>query len=313
MSKSRLPGFFIGGAMKSGTSTLHYLLDRHPDAYLPKRELHFFSMDDVGQHPELAGRSAATWVRPHYERDFDTNLAWYAGHFAAAGPEQLTGEHATVYLSSPRAAARIADMLPDARLIFLLRDPVQRALSHYWHMVRSGRAIHGFEKTLRVAPHTILTRSFYREGLEHYLRYFPRDHILVLIFEEFINDISSEFRRVERFLSLPHALDLTGLPLHRHPGEAPRFPRLRLLENRVLRDATTPPPPGPESDTQPPRSQRVALRIAQALRVANPQVPRYPQPRPETVAYLQEIFARENAGLSGLIGVDVERYWPYMK
>jgi hypothetical protein len=309
----RLPDFFIGGAMKSGTSTLHFLLDRHPAVFMPEQELHFFSLDDIVQHPELVGRAPAGWARPDYERDFDANLAWYAAAFAAARPDQVVGEHSTAYLASPRVAPRIARLLPRARLIFLLRDPVRRAVSHYWHMVRSGRAIHGFEKTLRYAPHTILTRGFYREGLEGFFRHFPRDQILVLIFEEFVADVPAAFRKVEEFLRLPHALEVQGLRVHQHRGDAPAWPRLRLLQNRMLRGATTRSVAGPAGqDSVPGRAHALALRLDAALRAANPPARRYPEARAETVAFLQDVFARENAGLAELIGLDVARYWTYM-
>lgn len=314
MTAPRLPDFFIGGAMKSGTSTLHFLLDRHPDVFMPRQELHFFSMDDIVQHPELVGRTPAGWARPDYERDFDANLAWYASAFAAARPEQLVGEHSTAYLASPRVAPRIARLLPRARMIFLLRDPVRRAVSHYWHMVRSGRAIHGFETTLRYAPHTILTRGFYRDGLEGFFRLFPRDQILVLIFEEFVADVPAALRKVEAFLGLGSPLDVSGLRLHQHRGDAPLWPRLRLLQNRLLRGATIRPVAGPlQGGPVPGRLHALVMRLEAALRAANPPARRYPEPRPETVAFLQDVFARENAGLAGLIGVDLARYWPYME
>lgn len=314
MTAPRLPDFFIGGAMKSGTSTLHFLLDRHPDVFMPRQELHFFSLDDIVQHPELVGRAPAGWARPDYERDFDANLAWYASAFAAARPDQFVGEHSTAYLASPRVGPRIARLLPHARLIFLLRDPVRRAVSHYWHMVRSGRAIHSFEKTLRYAPHTILTRGFYRDGLEVFYRHFPRDQIRVLIFEQFVADVPAALRTVEEFLGLRSRLDVSGLRLHQHRGDAPLWPRLRLLQNRILRGATIRPVAGPAAEAAAPgRLQALALRLDAALRAANPPARRYPEPRPETLAFLRDVFARENAGLADLIGVDVARWWPYMK
>ena len=314
MTETRLPDFFIGGAMKSGTSTLHFLLASHPDVYMPRQELHFFSLDDIVQHPELAGRSPRDWARPDYERDFDSNLAWYEAQFTGARPDQLVGEHSTAYLASPRVAPRIARLLPRARLIFLLRDPVRRALSHYWHMVRAGRAIHTFENSLRYAPHTMLSRGFYREALEGFFRHFPREQIHVQIFEEFVADVPAAFRKVEAFLELRDALDVNGLSVHQHRGDAPLWPRLRLLQNRLLRGATTRHTAGPPArDAQPGSPRTLARRIDAALRAANPTVRRYPDARPETVAFLQDLFARENAGLAELIGQDVTRYWPYME
>jgi hypothetical protein len=309
-----LPDFIIGGAMKSGTSTLRYLLRRHPEVFLPDHEIHFFSLDDIVQHPDFVGPVNGTWIERDYERDFARNLAWYTAHFSPARAEQIVGEDSTVYLASSRAAERIRRLVPDVRLIFLLRDPVARAYSHYWHQVRSGRATRSFENTLRYQPHAILTRGFYRAQLEAYLRHFPRAQIKVLLFERFVADVQGGLDEVTRFLGLRASVDVTGLVTHQHRGDAPRSPRLRLLQNRLLHPAAAagmlPDLPGGPAPRLPPMA-RLAVRVDGYLQRLNPFDRSYPPMGARVRSFLEALFARENAGLSELIGLDVKSSWPY--
>ena len=102
----RLPDFLVLGAQKGGTTTLQQLLSQHPGIFLPpKKEVHYFS-----KH----------WEQP---------TAWYAAHYVDADPKQRCGDITPYYLFHPEAPKRIHSLLPDAQLIVLLRDPVERALS----------------------------------------------------------------------------------------------------------------------------------------------------------------------------------------
>ncbi len=115
----RLPDFIILGAQRAGTSSLYYYLSQHPQI-LPavRKELHFF--DD------------------HYRR----GLGWYRSQFPTRGARgTITGEATPYYLSHPHAPARIQRLLPQARLIVLLRNPVERAISHYFFEVSHQREV----------------------------------------------------------------------------------------------------------------------------------------------------------------------------
>ena len=102
----RLPDFLGVGVQKGGTTTLQKLLEQHPGAFLPAaKELHYFSL--------------------HYAR----GESWYRQQFAAASPGQRNGEITPYYLFHPEASKRIQSLLPQVRLVVLLRDPVQRTLS----------------------------------------------------------------------------------------------------------------------------------------------------------------------------------------
>jgi Sulfotransferase family len=126
-----LPSFLIIGAMKCGTSALHRYLSVHPEVAISEpKELKFF----VGPAsiPSYAG--SWSWQRGNWHR----GTAWHKRHFAAHA--RARGEAPPAYTSPsfPEAAGRIARVVPDARLLYLVRDPMARAVSQYWHPMPTG-------------------------------------------------------------------------------------------------------------------------------------------------------------------------------
>jgi hypothetical protein len=193
------PDFLILGCQKGGTTTLHDLLTRH-SRVLPAavKEVQFFSL--------------------HYQHGWD----WYAQQFSEA-PLGLTGEATPYYLFHPLAAERIAHHCPKARLIVLLRDPVQRSLSQVFHAKRLGFEPMDLEQALAAEParlagaeaclargerhlshqeHSYLSRSRYGPQLERYARLFPAEQLLVLRSEAFFADPADTTALVWRFLGL---------------------------------------------------------------------------------------------------------------
>ncbi len=221
----RLPDFLIGGAQKSGTTTLHRLLERHPQIFLPPRpqELDFFDREES------------------YARGLD----WYRAHFATATERhRALGQTSTHYLYESEAAARIARDLPAAKLIFILRDPTERAWSHYWHTVKYGLETADFAAALAREPRrrlhgaderryfSYLDRGFYARQLEPYLERFPRPRILVLLTEELAGEPGAIVDRCCDFLGVePYSLQLPSAALERRWNAArqPRWPRLQRL------------------------------------------------------------------------------------
>jgi hypothetical protein len=308
LQSPRLPDFIIGGAMKCGTSTLHQMLGELPDVFIPDAEIYFFSIDDIEQHPEFFLAADGTWV----DRDFDARhaeyLAWYASFFAAAPPHAKLGEDSTSYLHSARCASRIRATLPDVRLIFLLRDPAARTYSHYWHLVRTGRATEAFEGTLRHSPGTLFQRSHYREQVTRYLDVFPREQLMFALFEDLVADPQAVLRDAIRFIGLQPPGMLPGAA-HRNPARVPRSIRLQLLRNRLFRDRVANRfrghVPGSERRTGAGESA-VRGRFA----AVNLRTDRRPPPmRADTHRFLNDLFRRENDGLAQLIGHDLDRLW----
>jgi hypothetical protein len=202
-----LPNFLILGAQKAGTTALYAYLRWHPQVTGPSfKEVSFFDR--------------------HYAR----GERWYRAHFPARRREAI-GEASPSYLLHPLAPERVAGVLPDARLIALLRNPVDRAFSHYQHEVALGREPLSFEDALAAEDerlrgevermlrdptyfshawwnYTYAARGRYAEQLERWYAAFPRERLLVLLTEELAQDPGATYRRVLDFLGLePHALD----------------------------------------------------------------------------------------------------------
>ena len=196
-----LPQFLGLGVQKGGTTTLQLLLEQHPQVWLPpKKELHYFSL--------------------HYAR----GAQWYSDCFKEAKAKQCCGEITPYYIFHPHAPGRIADLLPHARLIVLLRDPVERCLSQYFHSCRWGLESLGLEEALAaeddrlseaelmLAPagathrshqeHSYLARSCYAEQLARYEQRFPLEQMLVLRSEDLFEQGPQVWERVQTFLQL---------------------------------------------------------------------------------------------------------------
>lgn len=308
----RFPDFIIAGAMKSGTTSLHAILADDPRIYIPNPEIFFFDMDDPTQHAEFWYRVGDHWLSQPYLPQDERTLRWYSRFFEQAKADQLVGEDSTTYLASANAPGRIAEFLPDVKVILLLRDPASRTYSHYWHLVRTGRAIYGFEETLRYGQGSLIQRSLYKPQIEQFRAHFDPDHLLILVFEEFIQDMKASVSRVYQFLGLGEPPDLNLSTTHRNEALVPRWPRLQLWRNWLLRRyadrfyathlLNVPP--------QPARRFPVMRLAHHAHRLVNPLRPRRPPPMdPVTRRLLNDLFARENEGLSELIGIDVNEYW----
>jgi hypothetical protein len=201
----RLPDFLIVGETKCGSTTLWELLRRHPQVFLPERkEIHFFS--SYSEH-RAVGR---------LERD---GLDPYRALFAGAQPGQRCGEATPSYLFDEGACERIRSVLPEVRLLAIVREPVARTWSHYWHQVRAGRERLGFEAALaaevgRIGAGDVDARSHYSyqargryvESLLRYAGCFSRAQLCVVFLEELRSDPRAVLARVCAHLGLDPAL-----------------------------------------------------------------------------------------------------------
>ncbi|MCC5897964.1 MAG: sulfotransferase [Phormidium sp. BM_Day4_Bin.17] len=187
--------FTVIGAQKTGTSSLYYYLEEHPDIALSiKKELHFWSL--------------------HYQKGKD----WYLSHFLPIpeGKSWVTGEASPTYLNSPKAAERMYRAFPEMKLIVLLRNPVDRAISHYHHWVRFKKEFRPLEVALNEQLNNLpdwddelairnhyIARSCYSQFLPRWLNYFPRKNFLVLASEAFQAERSQVLQDIHSFLEIP--------------------------------------------------------------------------------------------------------------
>ncbi len=179
---SRMPDFLVIGAQKSGTSSLCDVLGRHPQIFMTDpKEPYFFS------HPEV-------WAR---------GLEWYRDLFAGAGAARAAGEGSTTYTQHhlhPDAPARVIEHLPDARLIFIARDPLERMRSHWMHLrSRAGRESRPFTEAVRSRPEYV-DNSRYDHQLSFYRDHYGPDRLLVLLFEDYRRAPDATVRRCLEFI-----------------------------------------------------------------------------------------------------------------
>ena len=205
----KLPDFLIIGAQKAGTSSLYSYIVQHPQiAGSYKKEVHFF---DGGLDPRVDS--------------FKKGIFWYQAHFPLkASRNILTFEASPLYLYNPLVPERIANALPHVKLIVLLRNPIERAISQYFHSVRDGQENLPIMQALdaeenRLAPiiknkdyknlvfihNSYKSRGIYHEQLRRYFRYFPKERILILESERFFADIHGTLKKIFLFLEVsPH-------------------------------------------------------------------------------------------------------------
>lgn len=175
--------------MKCGTSALHDLLDRHPDVDMaPGKELNFFFGPTRPPHDD-----PEEWWR---DGQWHRGPEWYAGHWSADVP--VRGESSPGYTdpSHPEVAARVHATVPDVRLVYLVRDPLERALSQWRHHVRDGTERRPAEDALLDPASQYVARSRYLERVTPFLERFAAEQLLVVVQERLLARTDREVRRV---------------------------------------------------------------------------------------------------------------------
>ena len=239
-----LPNFVIIGAQKSGTTFLYNLLTRHP--YVEgtfEKEVHYF------------------------DRYFEKGIEWYRSQFPLPKRNEerkfITGETTPDYLFHPHAAKRMVKVVPQARLILLLRNPVDRAYSHYHHnLTRKGRETLGFEEAIEAEEARLhgemdkmlkderytsyeyrhfsyLYKGIYVDHLLRWSEFFYKDQMLVLKSEDFYEHSLETLKVIQTFLHLPlwkpEPSVLSTLPKRQN-----RYPEMNLATRRRLEEYFAP-------------------------------------------------------------------------
>lgn len=208
----RLPDFIVAGAQKAGTTSLFRYLEEHPNMVPPvSKKIAFF------------------------DKNFHRGMQWYRLHFAlrrerpapGAAPDQtFTGESTAYYMFHPLAAKRIAETLPETKIILLLRNPVDRAYSHYQYKVRRGKEPLSFEAAIEAEPerlagederlrsnpnyrsqahflYSYLARGVYVDQIKHWQSLFPPERLLILESGGLFKRPAEVYRQVLEFLGVP--------------------------------------------------------------------------------------------------------------
>jgi sulfotransferase family protein len=194
-ARRMLPDFMIIGAQKAGTTSLYRYLSQHPDiAPALRKEIHFFD-----EHYNKG---------PAWYRSFFPTLAACNQHLRVTGRRLQTGEATPYYLFHPLVPERVRGLLPGAKLIVVLRDPVSRAYSHYQHMRSRGREPLSFCEAVEQEPKrshqmfSYVSRGFYASQIREWLRFFPRSQFLFLKSEDLHMRPVEALERAGGFLGL---------------------------------------------------------------------------------------------------------------
>lgn len=239
--EGRAPTFVIPGASKSGTTSLHYYLDEHPDIYMSSpKELHFFSRN----------------------KNYEQGLEAYERNFSGWEDETAVGEASPTYFYHGRTwenktggfiwapdddpAIRLADAYPDVKILFSLRNPITRGYSQFWKNVRQGKErtvpfrealkeeLRG-DRTPEERPRCWVYANQYSTHLQHWLDQFGRDQVKFLVFEKWIDNTEETLNEVCEFLGVepleewPHASEI------KNPSKTPRSLRLNYFYHDYLK------------------------------------------------------------------------------
>lgn len=287
---TKIPDFFLVGAAKSGTTSLFHYLIQHPSIYIPEvKEPHFFSDYSQPRAPRL------------------NSLDDYLKLFSGCPDRCIAGDASTSYLYSPRAARRIQELNPDALILMVLRNPIDRAYSFYWHNRREFAEPLSFEEALDAEPSRIresapfryhyVTSGLYYEQVERYYDVFGPSAVSVYLFDDLEQNTDELCKNIFTSLGLhPDVSVKTGRVFN--PGGPNR--------SRLIGWITSPqfPAKRPIRFFFPNLSRQVKYQLLK-LNVQSP-----PAMNPETRERLRDTFIEDIEKLEVLIGRDLGA-WKY--
>ncbi len=309
----RMPDFFIVGHHKSGTTALYHMLRLHPQIYMPDvKEPSFFLS-------ELPAR-----FRKRKSAHRPDTLEEYLSLFAAAGAEQRVGEASASYLWSRTAAAAIAEVQPDARIIAILREPASFLRSLHLQFLRNHAET---EKDLRKAidleelrhegealprystrPQALLysEQVRYVEQLRRYHAVFPAEQVLVLIYDDYRADNDGTVRRVLRFLDVDDTSPIEVVEAN--PAARVRSPRLHSFVRSLYlgQDPSTKVLKTGIKALTPRRLRHDALAVQHRFQRGKPR-----PPDEELMRELRTRYKGEVVALSEYLDRDLVKLWGY--
>ena len=279
-----LPDLIIIGGLKCGTTSVHHYLGLHPDVHMSRpKELNFFVK----------------------ELNWDLGLPWYEGRFDARA--KVNGESSPHYTNLPRyegVAARIRENVPDARLLYMVRDPISRILSHWRHATGAGYETRAIKDVLSRDDQTYVTRSMYWMQLQPYLELFPREQITVIAQEELQADRDGTMRRAFEFAGVDPSFTSEQFDRQWEKSTAKESDQYQLMEKLIKL-------PGFRSldrnfDRLPERMRWMVEKV-----VHDPDAPEAPKPEltPEIERHLLGLFGEDSKRIQEFAG----REFPHWK
>jgi hypothetical protein len=278
MSQPR-PNVFLVGAMKSGTTHLSELLGDHPAIFMssPKEPCHF-----------VEGKALRRVWPYRWREGYWRSEQQYLRLFANAGDAPVIAEASTVYAYAPicsGAPRRILNFNPEARFIYVMRDPIERSVSHYWHRVRWWGERRPILAAMRADPQ-YTDVSHYSRQLQEYLRHVELTRIYVLTYEELLANPVEELSRLYAWLRVDPAFRAPriGMPVNERPEVVDQARGFGLLDQ--LRRSTLYARIGPYAPrTVRKLGTRLAVRRLRPAKVPIVEVERYLRPRQQRQTY----------------------------
>jgi len=313
-ARGRLPDFFIVGHPKSGTTALYEMLRRHPQIFMPElKEPRWFAPDLRPRFQPGAPSTAAGQALPETVEE-------YLALFAPAGPGELIGEASPSYLRSASAAGLIAAAQPGARIIAVLREPAGFLRSLHLELVQNH--VEREQDLRRAFEHEQLEPSApgggppatrysdrvrYVEQLERYTAVFPREQMLVLIYDDFRRDNEGTVRAVLRFLGVDETQPIALIEAN------PTVHVRSLRADRLLRSVYA--GEGPLSGVLRSALRRLpgAGALGGSLRAARRRA-LHARPKPPDEEFMNELrrrFRGEVEELGSFLGRDLIAEWGY--
>lgn len=176
-----LPTFILAGAPKAGTTSLWHYIKSHPQVGMGFLKEPMFFTQASGNSKKMSEKM------PPFSGNYRLGMTWYESLFQDCQPGQAIGEASGLYFTEPDAPGLIRQHLPDVKIVFLLRDPVDRVYSHYWENKKLQFPLPDFRQML-IDKHPAMERyiyvSSYQLHLERYLGVFPREQLTVIFYDD---------------------------------------------------------------------------------------------------------------------------------
>lgn len=204
-----LPNFLIIGAEKAGTTSLYHYLKEHPEVYMSEEKEPFYFICKDG-FPEILGNKIEN---DNFLKTRITSLKTYEKLFEKATVEKAIGEASASYLYVPEAARNIKNIIPNAKLIVVLRHPIERAYSNFLHCIGRGiEPLRSFEEAISKEPTRkkenwglvfyYKEKGFYYKYLKTYFNLFDKNQIKIFLYEDFKNNTSTVLKEIFNFLDV---------------------------------------------------------------------------------------------------------------
>lgn len=220
-----LPTFIFCGTQRGGTTTIFHYLKQHPEIGMSeKKDVHYFDFN------------------------FNEGKKWYEKQFnnCQNNKYKAIGEAPTFYIYLKEAPKRIYELLPNVKLIFIFRNPIDRAYSHYWHEIKGGCEYLSFENAINKEEerlssgnifnqqhYSYLDRGKYVIQLKRFKKYFPNEQMLILINKELKENPEKTIKKIYEFLEVDKDFIVPNQHTRKNKGKQPRNWKLQRLKHKL--------------------------------------------------------------------------------